>query len=1445
MAELNELEQMVVGDGSDMPEDADQFSEQQLQEDAAIEEEFGSQEAVSEEEQQEITQVEEVTVESPNTQGQDTMSAYDKYQLDTYLSADYIDPDFIEYNLPETGDSLIAASFRQNNAAYRLTKQAASNYLTNNNDIDANFDITKEYAKYENEFPTSREQRYLADANNMQNFFYRVGQLRQDKRDILTISQSGTVGGFTAGALSSIIDIDMFVPQMAVSGLVSKSAKAANLSRKLSNVGTGAATGIVANTVTGLGLAKTNPNYTEGDLVADILLGGALGGVFGSLQKGHYTPEQLEQIPGIKFDEQGRMDIKDLDSMVENYKVEYNRLTQGIDHSIDTTMPYSSADSLARAYAFDKQLTKRLAAPNITRKEMNNIARDIRVEYGADFRMTKADKKRLIAESRSRAEQGVDEAKFFDEIYNKSEVYRTKFAKKGELSPAMSKFMRGDQEFNVKEEVPEGVKVTDEVTAEDTAKVATPGEPVLMEQKELDVVNKTLRSNYRKGIVQLESLEYTSDGNAKVKIRTKAGKIIEYSDPKESKALLNNLRDMVLTDYSAGIARTTHDTRKLVNKKLDDILKHVPEIYTDFKKIANQDYSITLQKFSDDMLVSALGNNIIGGQSVHSIKEGVLTELSHGYSLLRDAMHQRTNQILADTDRKNIIINNDIITIDKRAEVEAFREVTRLQNDLDMQNSDTMIKLGNDLNQIIDKYYDLGGKLIKDKRFNQEVKALAEKYNNKYDVNTLRALIGQNILGRKSVDMMQDVPREAIRAKGVEGAEDLEHGWYQPQYASSEKITNLREEGFTEESVIDAMAHMYYRGIQQKNPTMSDDVAQELARLTAKGSVGRVWMGIDDRSTAIAGRTAFADDLVKFINNNESLSPELKGNLRDMEQSLRADQLESTFLKERVPFDRSATFKITNKDGTVREIDGMDLMKTPDYNTWMMYMNRTAGEVSLAAKGWDRRAILDNRALIKRELVEAGATDYERNLFLDMYDATMAVVQSQPNPQSTKMGNWQKVNTLKRLFNLNVLGGLGVSQLAEFVTVAGNVGIINAVKRLGIDKVTKQGRAKAGRDAAFMEELMTSQRVIEEMESVSFSDLEEMGKANFGQRFDRALTVTEDVHRKVTLMEPIRSFQRTMAWNTTMDLIVQQLDKTGWKLNDRLKNLGVDEDFVRILSRELEIGRMYRDRGVVRMNYQDMDLGEVFSRNDRIKLSGVIRSVEKNEKLLRPQAGASDFRLANPMVGIFTHLKTYPLFSVNSVFMKQLRYADRHTAGVFLTAGMLSIMATYLKAYSYGYDTDDIQAMDAFMKYNSTLGGVGMGIDAVANILNIPSLRISPDYGRNNSAQIPVRGYLENLLGLGALPVDILEDGDLSSESMNTIKKTIPGMYNIWTAALINNYIDAVKEEENTIKAQERKQNRPSPMRLGDSPEEAKKKAEAKSPEAEAVEVLDSVQLGN
>lgn len=1421
MVNLTEEQLNIVGDGTDLPADAETYSEEKDKKDAEVYQDLGldafGHTVQDESEEVVVKQEEEISIDTPeepieqpgrqfNIVSPSDMTEFDSYMLDQEYSADYIDPELVTWSQEQTGKSVFGASMRQMNSLYRLSREAAMNVLTDNNNIDASFDVESEYLKVREEFPAFKQQNYLWGANNSQNFLNRLQHLRQDNTDLLTLSQAGTLEMFTKGAITSIVDIDILLPQLAVSKLAKTSGKIAALQGRLGNIANGAASAVAANAVTGAVLKEVNPNYTDGDYVVDIALGFGLGSIFGSLHKGYMTPEVLSQVDGVKFDSKGNLELENIDTKMQEFKVHVDNVTKAGSHSPENIMPYGALDTITKGWEIDAKLSARLYQPNISKREMNNIARDIRVKHGPGYKLSPEEKNKIRIDSR---EITPEQVRFNTEVQSKaySKAYNKAVTK--EPSPAMADFLHTDI-HEARAKAVEGEDVIDpktDVTPEeaDTVKTQlTSPEEMTLDSSEINAINKTLNSDYRKGLVKLEGYKVDKKGVPTLIMRNNNGSSSVYNGA-DASYMTRTLRSLVLQDYSAALSKVDSAEVKKANERMAKIIKkYIPEVYTDFVKASKMKDSIIFTRFVNDMLVSALDNNTVGGVSVHTVKEGVTTRLSHGLSLFKSSVDAHATE-LARKQKKSLILNNSGWHADTDTARQASKAVSDLKNDIRLAKTDKAKNLAKDLEPLYDKYRDYGGEyLLKNKELQRTAEALGEKYQE--SPHTIKAILGTGIVSRNAVDAMQTIPKESSMSKGfVEGAEELDYSDYQTQVMSGEYINWLRDNDFRESDVIGAsedinklsgVAKLYYEGMLLDNPKMDVEMAKEIANLNARGSVGRAWAGVSDKNAAKAAKTKFQDDLTRFINNKDGIPENVKAELLTMQHSLEADALESSFLKARTPFDRTGTFKIQSSTGQVLTVSGGDIMKTPNPDLWGQYINRTAGEVALAAKGWGRADLINSYSLMREEFKKAGVPQKDQQFYQDMFDATLAVVQSQPNPQSMKRGNAEQLALVKRLFNLNALGGLVFSQGAEFVTTFSGIGVINGLQHIGIRAVNKMSRKELLESSSLLDMVSTPNKLTEYLESTAMVDLEELGKVNIGQKFQKHLTTAEEAHRKVTLMEPVKMMQRRLSWHTTMTNIAKQLDKSGYKQTPKLKNMGVDAHFINIMKREIDSGRMYMRHGVLRDNYDNTDLPAIFNNADRDKITGVISSIIKNEKILRPQAGSSDFRLADPFVSLMLHLKTYPLFSVNSVFLRQLKYADRYTASMFMTAGLMSYASTYMKAIAYGYDTDDITNFDAFMRYNSLLGGVGMTTDAVADLLNIPELQIGKDFGgKSNGFNIPIEGYIDSLLGLGSLPRDILEDGELSHDSYNNIKKTLPIM-NLWTAKALRELGDAIKAQE-------------------------------------------------
>lgn len=1314
-------------------------------------------------------------------------------------------------------DDLIAAQFRQNNAVYSMIRHIEMQFSTESRNYDESFNPVQEAQNYMDIFGDVSQQEYLFGANNKENFQARLQRLSQDQKDFEIMSHFGDYSNLMTGFLSAAVDIDILIPGIQSYKLAKSSAKTARLLNRLENAAKGAGSGITANAATGLVLSETNPSYTKGDLVADLVLGGALGGLIGSFSKGDFDNRY------VKRDADGDIDASNLDGYHQSVKDTVDAFEGQSVHSKVEGPFVTPTDGVLRSLknpvlrsGIDPTAIKALSDVGI-----EGIKKLSRVASERVSKMTPEAQDFLTPKKTT----DTNYSKFIEDIKAKVE----------------SRVVTKDPD----EVLPQGeIRASEATTKTPEGKTTTeaPKETVGMPEAALNDINMTLKTVHGKGLPEVNDIVTKGDEVLEVSFNYPDGKTVKYVN-EEAAYMADVIRSQTLIDTSTALNKAERKHFIEAQKRYENELKDISDLGTDFAEGLKQKDSLVLRDFMLKITSSATGNNVLTGMNAATIKNGVRSYLQQPFSVYQSALKLRGEELMTLNSEKTMLRHNRFFTTDKRPFNNASREVSELISNINLSKSDEFVALGNDLEGLMSVYIDKA-RLIDNKEFNAAVKVLADKY--KINKHVLTAAVGQNMVAWRSIDSMKTPPVEDINAGPVRGTEELERSFYQPQKASEDIVQDYKRNGYDIKEVRKVFYEGYFSGLQLKNPDMKIEDAEAIANLHANSITGRYWEVGKTKAGDAGDFTKFTQEIDNYINSNVNLDIAVKEDLYQLKQSLEVDAATPSFLKSVTPFDRTVEVEMTNSlTGQTSKVKAGDMMQPVDSDTWTMYINRVAGEVSFASKGIKGREELSTiRKLIKNEMNASGKYSHEQvNSKLELFDAIKSQMLSEPNPNidnSSAPVFWFRA--MKRALNLAVLNKLFVPQLAETAVVLSGLPIKRSLDYMGFAALSQQKRAVISNNFRTLEEISVNFEVLEHFNSPQMGYVEEFGHATARQKVMHTLDVGEQAQRRMFFMNNVMNFQRKVAWLGTIESTILKANKSDWKLTNRMANQGMTQEVLDIIKKEVNANRIILDKDGVVLNYDGYDISNTIGRDGLIRLSGVLQTIQDSEKILRPPVGQSNKSLQQPFISALTTLKSYPLHSFNSLLLRHWEYKDASTLGLVTSTAMISYAAAYLKMLIEGKDTDELKMVEGMMKYNSLGGTLGMAIDGMGKTLDIDALKMSPDYGRNATFSLPVVDYMNNLTQLPRVLLNTAQ-GEFTSADMGVLNG-VGGFVtqNPFTAGMSNSLRDNLRENERVQRLEERRAKRAAERaeKEEQTVPEVQESTQPQTVEAQAVETLET-----
>lgn len=1336
-----------------------------------------------------------------------------------YTARDLLDAQEFSTEYTDLGE-FAAAQFRQNNALVGLVRHLDMQFATDSSRVDPSFDATLEAQKYMGQFGSIDQQEYLFKANNAENFQARLQRLQKDVEDFQAMSSYGDYSNLAMGFISAAVDVDILIPGIQSYKLAKSSTTTAKLLNRLENAAKGARAGIAANAATGVVLAETNPAYTKGDMIADIALGGMLGSLIGGFSKGDINSNYVQ-----RFNEDGSLDVKFLDEYHANVKGMVDAFDGQSTHS-KVEGPFVTPEDGVLRSKYNPVLTSGIdptAIKSLAEVGTNGIKKLSRVAADRLGKMEAEAQDFLTPKVKG---DGTHYSEFVEGLRKQAKKVATKVSdelKSGDPDKVLP-------ESRVKDtEVKEGVV---EAPIEAT-------ESISMSPEALANINDTISTIHGKGLPQVENITSKGDVIEEITMKYPDGRTTKYVG-EEAEYMASSIRTMSLIDTSTALNKAEQKHFIDAQRRFENELKEIREVYTDFSSAMKQKDSLVLRDFMLKIATSAVGNNTLTGMNAATVKNGVRTNLQQPFAVYMSGVRARGEEIMALNNEKSILKHNKFATVDRRAFNEANKEITNLVSDLNLQKSPEMINLGNDLTAVMEKYIDKG-RLFDNEKFQAEIDQLATQY--KQNKLVLRAAAGSTMTSWRSVDNMKAPPAEDINAGPVKGSEHLERSFYQPQRASEDIIQQFKRAGYEQSELISVFYQGYKSGLELKNPDMDVDQIDQIAMLHARSIVGRHWELGKTKAGDAGDFTKFTQEIDQYIKANLNLDDAIKEDLYQLKISLEADAATPSFLKSVTPFDRSLDVVIYNKvTGESSKMKAGDLMAPVNADTWTMYMNKVSGEVALASKGITSREQLSTiRKLIREEMNATGKYSAEEiNHKLELFDSIKAQMLSEPNPNidnSSASVFWYRA--MKRALNLAVLNKLFIPQLAETAVVLSGLPIKRTLDYIGFANLSQQKKKVLQNNFRTLEELTVNFEVLEHFNSPQANYIEEIGVSSAREKVTKWLDIGEQAQRRLFFMNNVMNWQRKIAWLGSMETIVKSAEKSDWKVTKRMANQGITQDVLDLIKKENDNGRILLDKDGIVLNYDGVDMAETLGRDGMIQLSGVLQTIQDSEKILRPPVGQSNHLLQQPFISALTALKSYPLHAFNSLGLRHWEHKDKSTLALLASTAAFSYAAAYLKMVIEGKDTDELKMVEGMLKYNSLSGSFGSLVDVAGKTMDIDALKMSPDYGRNNTFSLPVFDYMNNLAQTPRVMFHAAQ-GDLTPSDVNVING-VGGFVTQtpFTAALTNGFKDYLKEnrrEERRIARREERQRQQQEREA----EQQQLQEEEQTVEAEAVETLET-----
>lgn len=458
-----------------------------------------------------------------------------------------------------------------------------------------------------------------------------------------------------------------------------------------------------------------------------------------------------------------------------------------------------------------------------------------------------------------------------------------------------------------------------------------------------------------------------------------------------------------------------------------------------------------------------------------------------------------------------------------------------------------------------------------------------------------------------------------------------------------------------------------------------------------------------------------------------------------------AEKGKLSFAKRRNEIDLDVNIK-TNDGSDIRIVD---MLNNDLHGTWQRYTRRMAGSAALARVG------LNNRTKVE-DLITAIRTEQrsigEEPMDADMLRAMFSEFDGGPTHGYSNgvinQGIQPELGLLKRVTNLSLLGKLGMSQLAETGSTIAQLGFENWWTRgpaAAFDKALKQGNKELLDDAAYL----LGDIGQDHMNFAPHLDLDEMSMRDKGtivQGISRFTGNLQNIQNYVSGFNHVRMYQQQIAVMGSMDKVFRSMKKAIDADPNGLWRNTIDKPLLRRLEQDLglfpeqldKIAELITNGTVEFKDYKGHTLVNRLNANkwddpefEEAFASAIVRNL--NQAVQSPMPGEKDVWMNTTLGSMLTHLRTFPMLSIQKQFLRNMRHMDQQTTNMFLYGTAVAGMVIAVRDAIDGKERTAADHAKQAVAYASMTGWVPSAIDPVMASLGFEDMRFNqfgpvPDY---------------------------------------------------------------------------------------------------------------------
>ena len=597
----------------------------------------------------------------------------------------------------------------------------------------------------------------------------------------------------------------------------------------------------------------------------------------------------------------------------------------------------------------------------------------------------------------------------------------------------------------------------------------------------------------------------------------------------------------------------------------------------------------------------------------------------------------------------------------------------------------------------------------------------------------------------------------------VKGYDQLQaQSGYMPQRWSSKKMEDLIRAGRKEKDIINAVSETYKR----MHPGMTADDAKVYAGAVVKRARA-MGQGIDTNLIGMLQQDG--RDFVEDMLRRNGVSAADASAVIDRLTSNAAVRGQAGQTKGRIDVD----MRMQSSNG----IKMIDLFDTDFVQMISRRSRGTAGNAALARKGIASRtdrldviqAILDEQAAkgpsqktgttVREKL--ADAIDEDKHLTREDLEHYFSYFDGGP----VAGGLSPVYSNMKKLTNLALLNGLGVTQLGETGAMIGAVGIKKWWEHAGAAVRSAANDPKS----ALVQELKHINVLVPE-ERLFRPDLNiEMDKVGTAQselamKISTMLNQGQRIQGVTSGFYAARNIQQRIAVTSAADKIMTGMKNQNWN-TERMADIGLDNKLMHEIKQYVDNGTVeFKDGSLYKLNFDKWSPDHV----EDFALS-LNRSV--HQLVQKAMIGEDNILFhRDGIASLFFHLKSFPMLAMEKQALRHMKMADNEAVAVFLY-GLATAATVYSAKQTLAGKTDDATdpvkiAKGAFGMSNMT-GWIPMWSDPVAGMFGLDSMKFN-EYNRGINQNIisvpPTLTTMNRMLQIPGAAIDLATGNHTNSD---------------------------------------------------------------------------------